>query len=120
MVLRTLDPNAEVMGDWDSLEVKLDPLGTGSKERIISKLACIPGISQFAEVEKFALPEMNGILAHALYCYGESLTGKTFAMRCKRRGKHSFSSVDVENYIGAGCNKKSLRRESGWRNWKLP
>ncbi len=31
--------------------------------------------------------------------------GKTFCVRVKRRGKHDFSSIDVERYVGGGLNQ---------------
>lgn len=30
---------------------------------------------------------------------------KTFCVRVKRRGKHEFSSGDVERYVGGGLNQ---------------
>jgi tRNA uracil 4-sulfurtransferase len=36
------------------------------------------------------------------------LEGKIFSVRCKRAGKHPFSSMDVEKYVGS-----KLRRECG-------
>ncbi|WP_348224001.1 THUMP domain-containing protein, partial [Bacillus subtilis] len=33
------------------------------------------------------------------------LEGKSFCVRVKRRGKHSFSSQDVERYVGGGLNQ---------------
>ena len=43
----------------------------------------------------------------ALEYYREKLVGKTFAVRCKRNGKHSFKSTDGERHVGAGLNVQS-------------
>lgn len=37
--------------------------------------------------------------------YRDQLEGKTFCVRVKRRGKHDFSSIDVERYVGGGLNQ---------------
>ncbi len=39
--------------------------------------------------------------------YREKLVGKTFAVRCKRNGKHFFKSTDVERHVGAGLNAQT-------------
>jgi len=43
----------------------------------------------------------------ALEYYREKLAGKTFAVRCKRNGKHAFKSTDVERHVGAGLNAQT-------------
>jgi len=45
---------------------------------------------------------MDGILDLAKNYFAEKLRGKSFAVRCKRSGKHPFKSVDVERYVGGG------------------
>ncbi|HBW9844604.1 TPA: tRNA 4-thiouridine(8) synthase ThiI, partial [Klebsiella pneumoniae] len=35
----------------------------------------------------------------------EALEGKTFCVRVKRRGKHEFTSIEVERYVGGGLNQ---------------
>ncbi|MGU0162047.1 THUMP domain-containing protein [Escherichia coli] len=37
--------------------------------------------------------------------YCDQLEGKTFCVRVKRRGKHDFSSIDAERYVGGGLNQ---------------
>ncbi len=102
-VLAPLAEQVAVRGEWDSLEVELDE--SVNREAVIERLACTPGISLFLEVERFDLPDMDGMLALALQHYGDKLAGKTFAVRCKRMGKHAFRSVDVERFVGAGLNE---------------
>ncbi len=43
---------------------------------------------------------MHDIFEKALVQYRDQLEGKTFCVRVKRRGKHDFSSIDVERYVG--------------------
>ncbi|MCG8413787.1 MAG: tRNA 4-thiouridine(8) synthase ThiI [Pseudomonadales bacterium] len=107
LVLKPIDDSTEVRGDWDSLEVEITSDDSSTATQIIEKLCCTPGIGQFAEVAKFDLPDMEGILDLALEFHGEALKGKTFAVRCKRMGSHPFSSVDVERFVGAGLNQNT-------------
>ncbi len=37
--------------------------------------------------------------------YAASLENKTFCVRAKRRGKHPFSSIELERYVGGGLNQ---------------
>jgi len=104
-VLSPLADQVTVTGEWDSLEVEV--ADTANKESILERLACTPGISLFLEVERYDLPDMEGMLALALDRYRERLVGKSFAVRCKRMGKHAFRSVDVERFVGAGLNQQT-------------
>lgn len=104
-VLTAIDPDISVSGEWDSIEVQpgeralTDP---DVMQRLRERLVSTPGISLFLEVEKYPLPDLQGILDLALACYGNALRGKTFAVRCKRSGRQPFKSTDVERFVGAG------------------
>jgi thiamine biosynthesis protein ThiI len=60
----------------------------------------IAGISYILEVQEHPLCEMDSIVEYVLPVYAQRLAGKTFAVRCKRVGKHSFRSIDVERELG--------------------
>ncbi len=105
IVLRELDREVTVRGEWDCLEVQPSSTDSQIQKQMVERLACIPGITQFLAVDSYELPDMDGILEIALKYYRDKLDGKTFAVRCKRMGKHSFKSVDVERFVGAGLNK---------------
>ena len=94
-----------VRGEWDLIEVETDSPEIAPE--VLEKLRRIPGIARILEVHKHRLPDFEGMLAIAKAQYGDALAGKTFAVRCKRSGRHSFRSVDVEVFVGAG-----LRRET--------
>lgn len=51
------------------------------------------------------MPDMETIFQLTREVYEEQIKGKTFAVRCKRSGKHAFKSVDVEQYVGGGLNQ---------------
>lgn len=102
--LQQLDPAVRVTGDWDAIEVSTEVQEGPVLEAMIQCLGCTPGISLFLETEKHPLPDMDGIVELTLQSYGERLAGKTFAVRCKRSGKHAFRSVDVERLVGSSLN----------------
>jgi thiamine biosynthesis protein ThiI len=104
-VLLELDPQVAVTGAWDGLEVETSSSDPELQRQIAERLTCTPGINSILEVESFPLPDMEGILQHAMDIYADRLTGKTFAVRCKRSGRHSFKSPEVERYVGGGLNQ---------------
>ena len=106
-VLSEFDPAVSVVREWDNLEVTTS---TGNPEviaQISERLACTPGIAKFRYVDKYPRTDLDAMLDLALECYREKLVGKTFAVRCKRNGKHAFKSTDVERHIGAGLNSQT-------------
>lgn len=70
----------------------------------LQRLGDIPGIHSILSVDTLALPEekpLDFIAEKALEYYATLIEGKSFAVRCKRTGKHDFSSLEVERYIGS-------------------
>lgn len=106
MVLKQIDTEIVVTGEWDCLEIETSSLGKAQQRRLVESIANTPGISLFLEVDRYELPDMEGILQLADRYYGAELPGHAFAVRCKRMGKHDFTSVDVERCVGAGLNLK--------------
>ena len=108
-VLSEIDSGITVRGEWDSIDVVPSEIAVADQEtlaRLRERLGCIPGIALFLEVERHDLPDMDGMLSLALNAYAEQLPGKTFAVRCKRTGRHAFRSIDVERHVGAGINQQ--------------
>ena len=75
------------------------------KAQLLDRLLCTPGIAAVHEVEQHPLPSLDGILQLVLPRYAEALAGKTFAVRCRRTGQHSFRSMEVERQVGAGLSQ---------------
>ncbi len=94
-----------VRGEWDHLEVETGRAADGPE--VLEKLRLIPGIASINEVEKYPLPDLDGVLDLTVRHFGEALRGKTFAVRCKRSGRHAFRSVDVESFVGAGLKRRT-------------
>lgn len=68
-------------------------------------LTRIPGIHHILEVEEKPFTSLHHIYEMAHEAYGALLENKTFCVRVKRRGKHEFTSIEAERYIGGGLNQ---------------
>ena len=106
-VLSEYDPAVSVAGEWDNLQVTTSTDNPQVIAQISERLACTPGIAKFLHVDKYPRTDLDAMLDLALEYYREKLVGKTFAVRCKRNGKHSFKSTDVERHVGAGLNTRT-------------
>ncbi len=102
-VLKHYDEDLAVVRHWDNIEVRAKD--ENQRIAIREALTRIPGIHHILEVEDVPFTDMHNIFEQALELYREQLEGKTFCVRVKRRGKHEFSSIDVERYVGGGLNQ---------------
>ena len=105
-VLSELDDQILVHRQWDVIEVEREGSGGTKLMQIEERLRNIPGVAQINCAEKHPLPSMNDMLELTKAVYCEVLKGKTFAVRCKRSGDHSFSSVGIERFVGGGLNEE--------------
>ncbi|MCB2585227.1 hypothetical protein KQ751_15845, partial [Listeria monocytogenes] len=48
-VLRDLDPELKVEGEWDNLEVETAVVDAQARREMIERLTCTPGIGHFLE-----------------------------------------------------------------------
>lgn len=107
-VLRDLDPELDVQGEWDNLEFQTRQEDPKLLAEMLERLRCTPGIAHCLEVHDYPLGDFDDIVEKCKLHFGAQLAGKVFAVRCKRSGKHSFSSVEAATYVGS-----RLRRECG-------
>ncbi|RNA78082.1 tRNA uracil 4-sulfurtransferase ThiI [[Curtobacterium] plantarum] len=102
-VLKTVSDEIAVVRHWDHIEVRSkNPV---LRDIIPDELTRIPGIHHVLAVEDREYTDIHHIFEQTLVQYRDSLEGKSFCVRVKRRGKHSFSSQDVERYVGGGLNQ---------------
>jgi len=102
-VLKHYDEDLAVVRHWDHIEVRAKD--ENQRITIREALTRIPGIHHILEVEDVPYTDMHNIFEQALELYRDQLEGKTFCVRVKRRGKHEFSSIEVERYVGGGLNQ---------------
>ncbi|AMG57791.1 tRNA uracil 4-sulfurtransferase ThiI [Pantoea vagans] len=102
-VLKTVSDDMAVVRYWDHIEVRSK--NPALADIIPDELSRIPGIHHVLAVEYREYTDIHHIFEQTLAQYRDSLEGKSFCVRVKRRGKHSFSSQDVERYVGGGLNQ---------------
>jgi thiamine biosynthesis protein ThiI len=107
VLLKRINEEISVVSKWDYLEINSPQELEENKRLIETVLASTPGIASIASTQHVILDDLDSVLTHTLKLFSERLQGKTFAVRCKRAGKHSFTSVDVEKFIGAGLNRQT-------------
>lgn len=100
VLLRAVDPQVRLTGTWDSLEVMTgdDP---AIQARIIERLQNTPGINHVHEVREYPLGTLDELADLCVERFADQLRGKTFAVRCKRVGRHPFTSNDVGRQVGS-------------------
>lgn len=96
-VLRNIDDDVEVFRYWDKLEIIC---GENIFEEVQEVLGRTPGIDQYLQVNEYPLTDFQDIAEKVGEHYLEKIPGRTFAVRCKRSGKHEFTSMDVDRYVG--------------------
>jgi thiamine biosynthesis protein ThiI len=99
-LLRDIDPEIIVERGWDKLLVKTTAEEQATIRRLVDAMCHMPGIYYVLEVSEFPLCDMQDIVEHVLPVYEQRLAGRTFAVRCKRNGSHTFTSVEVERKLG--------------------
>jgi thiamine biosynthesis protein ThiI len=92
---------------WDKLVVTTRCSDTATITRLVTTMRNVSGITYILEVSEQPLPPLQQIVESVLPLYAERLVGQHFAVRCKRSGTHSFTSIDVEREVGAALLQRS-------------
>ncbi|UPQ87287.1 tRNA uracil 4-sulfurtransferase ThiI [Vibrio sinaloensis] len=75
------------------------------REAVLEVLTHTPGIHHVLEVQQSQFTDLHDIFEQVLELNRARLEGKTFVVRAKRRGKHDFTSIELERYVGGGINQ---------------
>ncbi|WP_318358219.1 tRNA uracil 4-sulfurtransferase ThiI [Enterobacter sp.] len=102
-VLKQYAETIAIVRHWDHIEVRAKD--ENERPAIRDALTRIPGIHHILEVEDVPFTSLHDIFEKALVQFRDQLEGKSFCVRAKRRGKHEFSSIEVERYVGGGLNQ---------------
>lgn len=102
-ILTKHDESIAVVRHWDYIEVRSKK--AENRPHLIELLGRIPGIHHFLEVDEKPFTTIHDIFEQTLQDIGTSLDNKTFCVRVRRKGKHTFNSLDVERYVGGGLNQ---------------
>lgn len=104
-ILLRLDSNIEVNNNYDHLTVRSMSSDAALKQKMIDHLSCIPGIVHFSEMQSSSFSSLHDIYEQVAEVYAEQIQHKSFCVRVRRAGKHDFSSIEAERYIGGGLNQ---------------
>ncbi|PMH37509.1 tRNA 4-thiouridine(8) synthase ThiI [Vibrio sp. 10N.286.49.B3] len=72
---------------------------------VLEILTHTSGIHHSLEVQQSSFKDLHDIYEQVLERSGSLIVDKTFVVRAKRRGKHDFSSIELERYVGGGLNQ---------------
>lgn len=119
-VLKRQFEHVSVQGYWDKVEVNVDG-DLAYAQRVAEVLQRIPGIANILRVQSYAIDDMENnfeeMLSLTQAVFKDQLKDKTFVVRIKRAGKHTFASTDLERFIGGGLLQ---RLDTGGVNLKNP
>ncbi|HTF86386.1 MAG TPA: tRNA uracil 4-sulfurtransferase ThiI [Cellvibrio sp.] len=101
-LLADLGVDIDVQRDWEKIEVVAPGADALVTAQVAEVLAHTPGIANFSLIQAYPLGDLEDIFQKTLAHWRDALAGKTFCVRVKRHGKHDFSSVEVEKYVGGG------------------
>lgn len=102
-ILAKYDETLAVVRHWDYIEVRSKD--SAKRSLILDYLQQTPGIHHILEVEDTIFTSLHDIFEQTLAAKGAELEQRTFCVRVRRKGKHDFSSLDAERYIGGGLNQ---------------
>ncbi|MEE8059423.1 MAG: tRNA uracil 4-sulfurtransferase ThiI [Pseudomonadales bacterium] len=99
---RSIAEPVEVHSEWDKITVTSGGESEQLRQQLVEVLSCTPGIAHFLDVVEYPFIDMHDAFEKTQQLWGDRLSGKTFVVRCKRAGRHAFSSHQLEQYIGGG------------------
>ncbi|MBR9883022.1 MAG: tRNA 4-thiouridine(8) synthase ThiI [Oceanospirillales bacterium] len=109
IILARIEPSIKVSSFWDKLEAAFDHEAVENvgevRDALVDALSRIPGIQAFLEVEQYPLGDFHQVYELTREAYAERIKGKTFKVRVRRSGKHEFTSVELERYVGGGLRQ---------------
>jgi thiamine biosynthesis protein ThiI len=109
-----------ISGGWDGFNIELEDANPEHKQRVLNLLTHTPGIDLVLEVSNYPLVDLDGAIALAVTHNKSLIQGKSFAVRCKRVGKHPFSSMDVERGVGGALMLSTAGARVDLENPEVP
>nr|WP_268820384.1 tRNA uracil 4-sulfurtransferase ThiI [Paraglaciecola sp. G1-23] len=116
-IFKSNELSVEVRSAWDKLILIINPKSINKQDKIIALLQRIPGIDQIIRVQESTFTDLDDICQQVKQTWAPLLVGKSFVVRVKRKGKHDFSSLELERYVGGYLNQNC---ETGGVNLKRP
>jgi tRNA uracil 4-sulfurtransferase len=96
--LTDVEAATSVQAEWSRLYVR------SASDEALPVLQRVFGLSSISPVEAVVPAELDRIVEAGRRAYGERVKGRRFAVRARRTGEHSFSSMDIQVQLGAALN----------------
>lgn len=109
-MLSDLGVRVQVQRDWEKIEITSDNDDAHATAEVKDLLARTPGIANFYLVQAYPMGDLHYIYEKTALYWAEQLSGKSFCVRVKRHGKHEFTSVQIEQYVGGTLLHNSKAR----------
>ncbi|GEA49328.1 tRNA sulfurtransferase [Vibrio inusitatus NBRC 102082] len=102
-IIKRRTESVAVFNRRDHIEVSSD--SHQYYQEVLEILTHTPGIHHSLEVKQTEFADLHDIFEQVLELSRDRIEGKTFSVRAKRRGKHDFTSIELERYVGGGLNQ---------------
>jgi tRNA uracil 4-sulfurtransferase len=99
-MLTNLGVKVQVQRDWEKIEITSEDSDPQLTAQVSDLLARTPGIANFYLVQAYPLGDLHYIYEKTALYWANRIAGKSFCVRVKRHGKHEFTSVQIEQYVG--------------------
>jgi thiamine biosynthesis protein ThiI len=103
IIIQRRTESVAVFNRRDHIEVAAPD--TEYREQVLEILTRTPGIHHVLEVQQSEFTDLHDIFEQVNALSASKLENKTFVVRAKRRGKHDFTSIELERYVGGGLNQ---------------
>ncbi|WP_318476913.1 tRNA uracil 4-sulfurtransferase ThiI [Photobacterium leiognathi] len=103
IILKRQSESVSVYNRRFSLEIN-EP-DESKRDTVLAVLTQTPGIHHTLEVQQTEFTDLHNVFEQTLALVAPELEGKTFCVRAKRVGKHDFTSIEAERYVGGGLNQ---------------
>lgn len=98
-LLKRVDEQIHVQKYWDKIEVFLPPQADYAKQ-VEVLLLNTSGIDQVWQVQQYPVTDLNSVIEKVVPFALPLIKDKTFVVRAKRSGEHSFTSMQLERETG--------------------
>lgn len=105
IIVKRVVPSAHIVARWSDVFVEFNNDDPVIREQVIDLISRVPGVDQYNEVLEYPFVDFDDAYQQVAKHWAKHIENKTFCVRIKRTGKHDFSSIDLERYIGGGLNQ---------------
>ena len=105
IITQRIYPSVHIVSRWSDMVVDVPEATPEQEQKIIEALTRIPGVDQFNRVSEYPFVDFDQAFKDVAKHWSSEIENCSFCVRAKRTGKHDFSSIDLERYIGGGLNQ---------------